>query len=375
MRKVVVLHLVTSSDVRGSETIALNQIKTSSNQVFEYYLCSLYPKGKLHEFSELSGVKSYSLDMKHRLGWVLAIFRLWSLVNKLKVDVIHVYGLQTDLIARLIKPFCHVNVIVSAIHSVYVNRKNYEFLLDRFTHIAVDEFISNTKQGADFYARYSGISRAKFKVIYTGVDPKIFRKKNYLDDFRKDINLSPDVLVITLVAEINEGKGHFDLIDAIKHLKKINENPFCLLCLGNDMTGKKFVNKIAHVGLNKEIKLLGFCDAIALEKILNSTDIQILPSHREGLPTALLEAMAYEIPIIATNVGGIPELINKNETGFLIPVSEPIALAEKLSMLMNNPKLRLKMGSNGRKLIKDKFSIQVMTTSIEERYKSLLSRH
>ena len=104
---------------------------------------------------------------------------------------------------------------------------------------------------------------------------------------------------------------------------------------------------------------------------MNTTDIFILPSLREGLPTVVIEAMSYGLPVIATDVGGTSELLINGETGFLIKPSDVDSLIKKLSILIENELQRITMGKSGRKLVETKFSLKQMTLSIEKKYLEL----
>jgi glycosyltransferase involved in cell wall biosynthesis len=101
-------------------------------------------------------------------------------------------------------------------------------------------------------------------------------------------------------------------------------------------------------------------------------DLFILSSHSEGCSISLLEAMASGKPVIATRVGGNPELVLEGKTGFLVPPAEPEKLAEKIIFLLKNEDLRLKMGDEGRKRAKEKFSLEVMIKNYEELYSKVL---
>jgi glycosyltransferase involved in cell wall biosynthesis len=116
---------------------------------------------------------------------------------------------------------------------------------------------------------------------------------------------------------------------------------------------------------------LGFCENDLIHEILNSTDIFLLPSQREGLPTVILEAMSHGIPVIASDVGGIPELVQHGKTGYLAPPGDCDEFKDKLVHLIKNPQKRKLMGECGRRLVDSQFSLDLMVGSIEQKYLEL----
>jgi glycosyltransferase involved in cell wall biosynthesis len=127
--------------------------------------------------------------------------------------------------------------------------------------------------------------------------------------------------------------------------------------------------------LRSHINFLGFRNDV--HELLPQADLFVLSSVTEGLPMTLLEAMAAGLPIVSTNVGGISELVNHNETGLLVPPQSPEALAGAILELMHDPQRAVNMGHSGRRRVEEEFDIRVVTAKYEELYRALLrmNRH
>jgi glycosyltransferase involved in cell wall biosynthesis len=114
----------------------------------------------------------------------------------------------------------------------------------------------------------------------------------------------------------------------------------------------------AELGLRDRLHLLGLRDDI--ETLLRAADVFVQPSRSEGLPLAVLEAMAVGLPVVASRVGGIPEAVRDGETGVLVPPSQPAALAEELRKLLESPERRLELARAGRRRVREAFSLEAM---------------
>jgi len=370
MNKVNVLQLMTTSNVRGTENLIINYVEKSNTELFENYICTLHPVGALHEYAKNKKITALlSLGTKYNI--ILASFRLIKLIKKYKISVIHVYGFRTDLICRITLPFTNVRVLISAIHSVYESSPKILHLIDKLLSPVVDLYISNSKRGTVFYQTRTNISVEKYCTIPSGVDIGKF-KKSPKKIFRKKHRIPEDSILISMLAGITGQKGHDTAIEALDSVLREQNGIDCrLVLMGKDYTGGSILRMVEQKGLSEKVYMLGFCDDDEMHDVFNSTDIFILPSLREGLPTVILEAMSYSIPVIASKVGGIPELIQDGKTGYLIPPGDLIKLKDRLILLINDPQKRKQMGNQGRKLVESQFSLDDMVCSIENKYLEL----
>lgn len=131
--------------------------------------------------------------------------------------------------------------------------------------------------------------------------------------------------------------------------------------------------RAAVLGIADRVQMPGWVDAATVARLLAAADVFVLPSHNEGLPVAILEAMGAGLPVVATPVGAIPELVIENETGLLVPPGSAAALADALASLVRSPELRMRLGKQGRDRIEQHFPIQRTADRFVDLYQTLVS--
>ncbi len=193
-----------------------------------------------------------------------------------------------------------------------------------------------------------GISEDKVSVVPNGVDIEKFKPagKEYA---RNMLNLPQDKKIVLFVGALKKIKGVDYLIEAAKSFLDTN---ISLYMVGRDDGMKKSLEKRAHeLKIDNHIKFTGPVNHEDIPLWLSASDILVLPSLSEGRPNVILEAFACEVPVVATNVGGVPELMINGETGYLVPAKNPMELSEKVNKLLEDRDLRIKMGKFGRMTI------------------------
>ena len=193
-----------------------------------------------------------------------------------------------------------------------------------------------------------GISEDKVSVVPNGVDIEKFKPagKEYA---RNMLNLPQDKKIVLFVGALKKIKGVDYLIEAAKSFLDTN---ISLYMVGRDDGMKKSLEKKAHeLKIGNYIKFTGPVNHEDITLWLSASDILVLPSLSEGRPNVILEAFACEVPVVATNVGGVPELMINGKTGYLVPAKNPMELSEKVNKLLVDRDLRIKMGKFGRMTI------------------------
>ncbi len=193
-----------------------------------------------------------------------------------------------------------------------------------------------------------GISEDKVSVVPNGVDIEKFKPagKEYA---RNMLNLPQDKKIVLFVGALKKIKGVDYLIEAAKSFLDTN---ISLYMVGRDDGMKKSLEKRAHeLKIDNHIKFTGPVNHEDIPLWLSASDILVLPSLSEGRPNVILEAFACEVPVVATNVGGVPELMINGETGYIVPAKNQMELSEKVNKLLVDRNIRIKMGKFGRMTI------------------------
>lgn len=206
------------------------------------------------------------------------------------------------------------------------------------------------------------VPREKRVLIFNGIEEISFLSRQEARSFfsQKIGNDIPEnAILIGVSAELTRNKGLPYLIEALHLLKTKGAMQNVYTAVISDGADKEKLEKqIVARGLEKEIFLLGFIPNA--KRYLTGFDLFVLPSLKEGLPYTILEAMAAGLPVVATSVGGIPDLIHHNESGFLVPPKDPTRLADELAKLVKNGDERARLGQNARKTLDTQFGIHDM---------------
>lgn len=368
-KKIKILFLITGLNTGGAEIILRDLIKNLNKDKFFPVVVSIVPIGDIGREIKKTGidVKSLNINFKYNL---LIIARLFFLMRKEKPDILHTHLFHANFLGRIVGKICRVPIIISTFHSEQEKGIIREKLLkytDRFTNINITVSVGVAKE----ITKLKITSERKINVIYNGVSLDKFRYKDYAfrGKTREEMDISGDKKVLISVGRLHKVKGYINLIKAIELLNQKDPN-ITLVIIGDGGERSNLEQQIKKTGLKEKILLLGQKEDVS--KYLNAGDIFVLSSKWEGFGIAIVEAMACGILVIATKVGGVPELVEDGKTGFLVEPGNARALAQKIQYVLNLPEEhRKKIGENARKLVEEKFSLQKMVREYEDLYARL----
>jgi glycosyltransferase involved in cell wall biosynthesis len=286
-----------------------------------------------------------------------------------QINIIHSNSVLNCLIAGISRFFMPVKIV----HTAHSWGDNKTFLSAMAVNIFADRVIAVSEATAKKYIEH-GVARKKFHVIHNGVDLELFSKidKEKLQGLRQELNIPENTRVITTIARIEEErKGHKTLIDAASVVRK-KFHDIVFLVTGNGPLVTSLKTMVSNYKLHDNIIFTGGRDDIP--ELLSLTDIFCLPSQWEGCPLVIAEAMACGVPVVASNVDGIPEMIEDGKTGYLIPAGESKMLAEKLIFLLENNEIICRMSEAATKKAKKTFSLDVMFKKTINIYNQVLDR-
>jgi len=239
-----------------------------------------------------------------------------------------------------------------------------------FYLLLLDRILTVSDRVRNFFTVRRKIS-PKAITVYNGVNAEVFNPADVDDGMRVELGLREGTVVIGSIGVLEKDKGQKYLFEAVARLKSegIN-NIVCVVCGTGpeELILKEFVHAN---GLDEEVLFLGFRTDIP--RVLKTLDILVLTSLTiESFSMAAVEAMAMKVPVIATNVGGLPEVVEDGKTGILVPPGDINALCSAIKYLVKNPEARLKMGENGRLRVLEKFTIEQNVRKTEEVFLNLV---
>lgn len=248
-------------------------------------------------------------------------------------------------------------------------QKNYPGArcIECFLHTRMTRILGNSQAILKELVQ-EGVPDQKLNIIYNGIDVQVFRSDPMARArIRASLGVSDDTVVFITVANLIPYKGHSDILKALARLDVQN---FLWLSVGRDDGIQTMLEtEAATLGMREKIRFLGSRSDVA--KLLSAADISILASHEEGLPGAVLESMAVGLPVIATQVGGIPEIIVPDKTGILVRPHDPSALAGALQDLCQDPPKRMRLGMSAHHAIQDLFSLEECVNAYAEFYEMI----
>jgi glycosyltransferase involved in cell wall biosynthesis len=263
-------------------------------------------------------------------------FPLFSFLIK-KPKILHLHGIHVDFIKR------------------------YDIYRIVFKRVA-NYYIAITKEMKDDLIKL-GIGKTRIFHLPNAIDTELFHP----DNDKKEDNL------LLYLGRITPVKGLHILLDALRHLQR----PVRLVVIGpvNDLKYYENITKLIEKENKKGKNQVEYAGILPLKEAIRfyqKATAFILPSYWEAFPMTLLEALACGTPVIATPVGGIPEIIKNHETGILVPPGDSIHLAGAINFLLENEDVRLKMAREGRKLVKEQYSLEIACKKLYLIYKNLL---
>jgi glycosyltransferase involved in cell wall biosynthesis len=220
----------------------------------------------------------------------------------------------------------------------------------------------------DALAASGAVGPERVDIVPSGIDPGRFRGGYGRDDLRRDLGLAPGTTVIGQVAALADHKGQRYLVEAAKRVAASRPDARFVIVGEGELRGA-LERQIAAGGLTGTVILAGFREDV--EKFLAGFDLFVLSSHMEGLGTSILDAMWLGVPVVATRVGGVPDVIEDGVNGLLVPPRDPEALAAATLRLLADAGLRRRLGGEGRRTVETRFTAARMVEGTAAVYRGL----
>lgn len=354
-----ILLLVPRLNIGGAESYVALVARSLKLLGYNVYLASA--GGALATKLQQEGIKHFFLPI--RLSKYISGILLKRIIKKYNIEIIHANSEAAGIVAVKTRQKYNLDIpIVYTAHGVLPAKvKDIINQVDKI--IAVSNFSREA-------AIKEGFSANKIKVVYNGVDIDKFKpheeKRNLL---RKKYNIPQDAFTMIIVSRIKNlrNKGHQHLINILSKYEVSKNWHLVVIGKGKGLGGLK--QKVKEYNLQDRVHLLGHKTDV--ENYEDMADVVVLPSYFETFGLVLAEGMAMEKPAVAFKVGGVPEVIEDNKTGFVVDYDNDDELVEKLAILAKNPDLCKQMGINARKKVVKDFANEIMIKKLEVIYDSL----
>lgn len=299
------------------------------------------------------------------------ILKLRRIIKDHNIDIIHCHRGKDHWIAAAASftlknspPIIRTRHVVTPVKNHLFNR----WLYSRLT----DYIIAVSRKSLESFGELSEIIKSKSKIIYSSVDQEKFNPTKRNDRLRKELGAtSENTKLIGLVGRIQKIKGQKYFIRAAKNIaEQIPDVKFLTIGKGFEYKIQQLKNEAEELGINDKINFIGYREDIA--SIIGSLDVGVVCSlGSEGSSRITYEYMASGVPVVATKVGGIPEVIRDGENGLLIEPKNPDQISDAVIKILKSPDLKTKFTNNSLKLIQEKFTRQRWINEILEVYQAV----
>lgn len=357
-----IFQILNSLECGGLEKLTLDLSLKLKAQGHTMIICCLEGFGGLLN-SRHAGMEMIALNKRSGLDLTLP-FRLAEVICQRKPDIVHTHNPGPLLYGTITAKLAGVPVVINTRHGRAPKHAN------RFIWSMNTAIVAISVDAKNELLKNNSINPGKVSVIHNGIDLDAFKSRVSQQEVKKTLGLESSYVIGT-VSRLSREKDQFDLIRAFAMIASFE--PMIRLVFAGDGPLKDELAALAdNLGIKDKIVFLGFRDDV--NTILQAFDIFVLSSLHEGISLSLLEAMGSGLPVIATNVGGNPEVVVDGETGILVPPQDPEKMAEAIMKILKNPDLANKMGHAGRKRVEEKFSLDRMVREYEAIYEECLSK-
>ena len=368
MKIVILVPFFPPVDLNGSEIAAYNIAKNLSLNNHEVHVITSWDKGLPKEIFE-DGFYIHRIKTSRCLLTCIILYtQSLLIIKRLKPDIIHAQGIfLAGFSALLSKKLLGISYIAYGRGSdIYLDNGFVGYIEKRCSsHILRDGLIIVLTE--DMRRKVLELWNQNSIIIPNGVDLKRFGSISK-DQAREELSIAKDEKVIIFIGSVRKVKGVKYLIESMNNIRE--KNPLArLLIVGNiEHDGKILCEQVAKLECADYINFIGKTSIEMIPIFMAASDIFVLPSLSEGFPLVILEAMACGLPIVATKVGGIPEIVKDKENGFLIDPKSPMQISEKVCLLLDNEQLRKRIFIENKNRAK-KFGWDAVCNRLEEIYK------
>jgi glycosyltransferase involved in cell wall biosynthesis len=360
-----ILLLSTSMGMGGADQQILILARAMRARGHDVRIVALAPLGPMGLEAQQEGMQVESLELRKSVTDIPRILRLVRLVRAWRPDVLHSHMVHANVLAGAVRPLTRVPVLISTIHSINdggpVHMAAY-----RLTSPQVDRFTIISRLAAERYVAIGAVPAQRLQVVPNAVDTDRFRRlPQARATLRRELGLG-DEFVWLAVGRFEEAKDYPTMIAAFARLAAARPTSQLLL-VGKGSLQENVEALLRANGLEQRVRFLGVRRDVP--ELMSAADGYVLSSAWEGMPVVLLEAAAVELPVVATQVGGVSEVVEDGTTGLLVPPSDPAALAramERVEALA--PEARAAMGAGGRALVQQRYDTNRVMEMWEQLY-------
>jgi sugar transferase (PEP-CTERM/EpsH1 system associated) len=366
-RPLRVAHVVLSLDLGGLERLVVDLVDEGFRHGQAPAVVCLERPGTLAPQIEALGARVECVEKPSgiRLG---TIHRLKRMFQKLNADVVHTHQIGALFYAGPAARRAHVPVIVHTEHGKHFAGRRRTRWLGRLAGRYADRYCCVSHDIAEEVKTAHVVSEAKVEVVVNGIDTARFTRSVDGAALRHELGIPGGAAVIGTVGRLNEIKRHDLLIRAFARLARKRPEARLLL-VGDGPLRSQLESLAAEIVPDRRVHFAGYQPQP--ERYLQIIDVFALTSRSEGMPLAVLEAWAAGVPVVASCVGGVPELVHEARTGLLFPSGDELSLATAIERLIDDQVLASQLIGAARARVENEFSLSHMAETYDSHYREL----
>jgi glycosyltransferase involved in cell wall biosynthesis len=354
-------YLITELSSGGAQSSLLRLLRGLDRDRFSPSAACLYNgDSAVAEAIRALDIPVFDASMHHRAD-IGALLRLYHRIQRARPVILHSSLFHANLLGRIFGRLAGVPIIVCSERTMAMESE-WRYAINRWTIGLVDRVTAVSNNVQDFCISHIGLPANKLTVIHNGVDPP----EGSPSDARAELGLPPEGFVMGAVSRLYPAKGIQFLVQALAQTEARY-----LVIIGDGPQRPTLELLADRLGVADRIHWAGHRPNA--RNLMPAFDLFVQPSLHEGMPNTILEAMAAALPVVATAVGGTPELVVDGVTGLLVSPKHPDALSEAISAFLDDTDLRYRMGRAGRERVAQHFSVGRMIKETEELYERLLA--
>ena len=364
-----VLHIIDSLHLGGAQEVVLN-LATCGSSRFRHEVATLHGHGIYWDRLKKAGIKVHSLSPHKFLPVYLASI-LWRILAD-RPDILHCHLIPSNIIAKPLGALLGVPVIINHDHTNDPHRIDNKILLalDKSTNRFAHHIIAVAAACRDFLTTHESISPEKISLVPNAIDLRRFSLgEASRDDARAQLRLPAGSRIVAGVGRLNPQKNFALFLDIAAQLAPRFPGLHFLLA-GEGPEEQMLREKASALGIANRVTFSGYVADTRL--VYLAADVLLMPSRYEGLPMTLLEAMAMGLPVVASKLDGIAEVIGDGAEGFLVPSDDAALFVERTAALLADAELSSRISKNARAKIEAHFSVERMTSAVEDIYNRFL---
>ena len=364
-----VLHIIDSLHLGGAQEVVLN-IATCGSKRFHHEVATLHGHGVYWNRLQEAGIRVFSLSPHKFLPLYLATIP-WRLLLG-RYDILHCHLIPSNIIAKPLGALCGVRVIINHDHTNDTHRAENKLLLsvDRTTNRLASHIIPVSASCRDFLIQHESVPPDKITLIPNAIDLRRFTSGgDTRAAARRSLNIPTDGFLVAGVGRLNPQKNFLLFLEIAQMLLPQFPNLHFLIA-GEGPEENLLSEKAASMGISDKITFSGYI--ADTRRVYTAANVLLMPSRFEGLPMTLLEAMAMRLPVVASNLDGIAEVIEHNEDGYLSPSHSAVTFAQHIASLLCDPARAKRIATNARTKIEKYFSVERLTSQVEAIYDRFL---